>query len=126
MKLLLDTHVVIWAALDSPSLSRRARAALEDETNELLVSAVSAYEIELKRERDPVLRRLPRDIETAVIANGYRWISLAPAQAVEAGRLPRHHGDPFDRMLIAQAFAEDAILLTSDRWFPAYGAPTLW
>ena len=126
MKLLLDTHALVWATANSALLSHKARALLEDRQNDLLVSAVSAYEIEYKRDRDPTLAHVPRDLIQALPANALHWIELTASHASAAAQLPRHHGDPFDRMIIAQALAEGATVLTSDRWFPAYGVQTAW
>jgi PIN domain nuclease of toxin-antitoxin system len=91
-----------------------------------LVSSVSAYEIEYKRVRDPILSRLPVDLDEAVRRLGFQWLDLKPTHAVAAGRLPRLHGDPFDRMLAAQALAENATLLSRDPSVLAYGAVVAW
>jgi PIN domain nuclease of toxin-antitoxin system len=126
MKLLLDTHVLVWATTQSSLLSAAARTILQDPQNDLLVSVVSAYEVEYKRGRDPTLAHVPRNLIEALPANALRWLDLTAVHASDAAQLPRHHGDPFDRMIIAQALAEGATVVTSDRWFPAYGVPTIW
>jgi PIN domain nuclease of toxin-antitoxin system len=126
MRLLLDTHVLIWAAIEPGRISRRAAAAIEDPGNDLLLSAVSAYEVAYKRDRDPALSGLPVDLRSSVASRGLAWLDITPSHATEAGRLPRHHGDPFDRILIAQARAEGAVVVSADRRFPAYGVSVLW
>jgi PIN domain nuclease of toxin-antitoxin system len=126
MRLLIDTHVFVWLSVQPDLLSKRAAEAISDPDNDVLVSAVTAYEIELKRSRDPVLRRVPADLDLAVSAQQLQWLSVTYAHAAAAGQLPRLHGDPFDRLIIAQALAEGASVVSVDRWFPAYGVPVLW
>jgi PIN domain nuclease of toxin-antitoxin system len=126
MRLLLDTHAFVWAMAQSRLLSPRAAALMEDGANIVWVSVASAYEIEFKRSRDPVLSALPADLDEAVRLLGFEWLSLHPAHAVSAGRLPRLHGDPFDRMLAAQALVENATLLTRDPLVAAYGPVVAW
>jgi PIN domain nuclease of toxin-antitoxin system len=126
VNLLLDTHAFVWAIAQSRLLSARAASLMQDGANTVWVSAVSAYEIEFKRRRDPVLSVLPADLDEAVGLQGFEWLALQPAHAVAAGRLPRLHGDPFDRMLAAQALVEQATLLTRDPLVAAYGPVVAW
>jgi PIN domain nuclease of toxin-antitoxin system len=126
MKILLDTHAFVWAISRSRSLSRRAADLIQDPDNLILVSAVSAYEIEFKRARDPALAALPADLDAAMRLQGFDWLSVQPAHAVAAGRLPRLSGDPFDRMLAAQALIEQATILTRDPQVVAYGPVAIW
>ncbi len=126
MKLLLDTHAFVWAVARSRLLSKRAVELIEDTGNLVLVSAVSAYEIEFKRSRDATLAALPADLDEAVGLQGFDWLALSPAHAVAAGRLPRLSGDPFDRFLAAQALAENATLVTRDPLVAAYGPVVAW
>lgn len=126
MKLLLDTHALIWALADEEQLSRRAAAAIADPENEVWASAVSGYEIEFKRPRSAELSRLPAALEDAVAALGLRWMDISPRHTISAGRLPLLHRDPFDRLLIAQALGENAALVTRDPWITPYGVPTFW
>ena len=126
MKLLVDTHVLIWWLTDVARLSPRARAALEDPDNEPLVSAVTGYEIELKRPVDGLLQRLPLDLEEVVLAEGFGWRMITAADAITAGRLPLHHRDPWDRLLIAQALLHGLPIVSVDRRFPAYGLTLIW
>jgi PIN domain nuclease of toxin-antitoxin system len=111
---------------ESHLLSLRAVKLIEDRANVVLVSALSAYEIEYKWGRDPVLSNLPVDLQEAVRRLSFQWLDLSPAHAVMAGRLPRLHGDPFDRMLAAQALVEKATLLTRDPSVVAYGPVVAW
>ena len=99
---------------------------MENRANAILLSAISVYEIEFKRDRDPVLANLPRNLADAALERGFSLLSITPAHAARAGQLPRLHGDPFDRLLIAQSFEEGAALVTADRAIMAYGATTLW
>ena len=126
MRLLLDTHTFIWSVIDATRLSKTAFEAISARRNEVLVSPVSAYEIEYKRSRDAELQRMPLDLDNAVQAQGLAWIGLRWQDARDAGRLPSVHRDPWDRLLIAQANRNDAILVTRDRMIGDYGVPTLW
>ena len=124
MRLLLDTHVLIWAVRAPDLLTDRVLGLLEDQNNELLVSVVSAYEIEFKR--DPDLAVMPPQLTALLRQMDMNWLSLTERHAVLAGKLPRLHGDPFDRFMIAQARIEEATLVTKDRVIPKYGIPTIW
>lgn len=126
MRLLLDTHVFVWAALEAERLSERVRALLIDPENILLLSACSAYEIEFKRSRDPALGRLPTDLIAAAVEQRFEWLAVSPADAFRAGALPRLYGDPFDRLLIAQAIGQNVGLVTIDARIKGYGVPTIW
>jgi PIN domain nuclease of toxin-antitoxin system len=117
LNLLLDTHVLLWWLADSRRLSKRARTVIED-SEIVWVSAVSAWEIETKRARG--LLEAPDDLETTLRAHDLKSLALTMAHAVAAGRLPHHHRDPFDRMLIAQAAIESLALLTADKQQAAY------
>ncbi len=126
MKLLLDTHTFVWAIARSRLLSARVVSLIQDTDNQVLVSAVSAYEIEFKRARDPALAALPADLDEAVRLQGFEWLPVLPSHAVAAGRLPRLSGDPFDRLLAAQALTENATILTRDASVVAYGPVAVW
>ena len=69
---------------------------------------------------------IPDDLDDAVQGQRFEWLAVTPEHAREAGKLPRIHGDPFDRIIIAQAFVEGAVVVSADRWFPGYGVPLLW
>ncbi len=126
MKLLIDSHVLVWSATKPTELSTRVRDLLADAANEIWVSAVTAYELEFKRARDPLIAQLPADLDEAVTGQRFGWLPVNHAHAIAAGRLPRLHGDPFDRIIIAQAFAENASVISRDRWFDAYGLSLIW
>jgi PIN domain nuclease of toxin-antitoxin system len=94
MKLLIDTHVLIWWLTDPSRLSASGLDLLNTDDAEVLVSVVSAYEIELKRPADPLLQRMPENLVDAVFVEGFDWLAITPEDAVTAGKLPRHHRDP--------------------------------
>ena len=115
MRLLLDTHVALWALLDDPRLPERARALIADEDNSLHVSAASVWEISIKH----ALQRgdMPLSGEAALRwfrRAGYALLDITPEHAAAVEKLPPHHADPFDRMLVAQALTEPLRLLTRD------------
>jgi len=126
MKLLIDTHVFIWVTTNSNLMSKRAAALLADADNEIHLSAVSAYEIEFKRPRDVELQRMPPDLSETLAFMGFHWLPVTWEHASLAARLPLHHRDPWDRILIAQSIVEDARLVSIDRQFSGYGVPLLW
>ena len=126
MRLLLDTHALVWSLVVPERLSGPARNAIESRANTVLASAVSGYEIELKRSRDPILAAVPWGLYAGALEAGFEWLSIEPAHAILAGRLPLHHRDPCDRLLAAQALSEDAVLVTADPWLTPYGVRTLW
>lgn len=119
MRLLLDTHVLLWWLANDPSLSPTASALIEDPENVIFVSAVTLWEIWLKESLGKL--RLPATFSEKLAAQSFENLSLTASQARQVARLPWHHRDPFDRMLVAQAIAEKLILLTSDDALPAYG-----
>ena len=119
MRLLLDTHLVLWWLANSPELSAQARALISDQQNVVFVSAVSHWEIWLKESLGKL--RLPADFETRLVAEAWEGLPLTAAQTRQVAMLPWHHRDPFDRMLIAQARAENLVLLTADDRLAPYG-----
>lgn len=118
MKILLDTHILLWWLADDQRLPSQAAAAIADLDTEVVVSAASAWEISIKR----AVGRLdaPDELLDAVAANDFGTLAITAAHAVAAGRLPPHHADPFDRMLIAQAQIEGFTLVSADRRFSDY------
>ena len=122
-RLLLDTHVVLWALAEPVKLTRPARTALEDAENEVFVSVVSGWEIAIKRALGKL--EAPDDLEAAIRMQGFDPLLVTFHHAAQAGGLPPHHRDPFDRMLIAQAQAEGLVLVTRDPDIPRYGVRTL-
>jgi len=119
MKLLLDTHLLLWWLGDSPSLSEKARELIRAPENTIFVSAVSLWEIWLKQSLGKL--RLPSDFEDRLAAEPFEALPLTSRQARHVALLPWHHRDPFDRMLVAQAQVERLILLTADELVAAYG-----
>ena len=122
MRLLLDTHILLWTLDDSPKLGSRARELMTARGAECFVSAVSFWEIAIKsglRRKD---FRVDADkLVDACLAAGLMLLPFFPAHAVRVARLPRHHADPFDRALIAQALVEPLTLLTRDAQLASYG-----
>jgi PIN domain nuclease of toxin-antitoxin system len=124
MNLLLDTHVLLWAAAQPSRLSKAARRMLGSEQNRLFFSAVSLWEIAIKRTLGRKDFRVdPRQLRRGLLEHGYLELALTGEHAVAIDRLPDVHKDPFDRMLIAQAEAEGFVLLTADEELEAYGGP---
>ena len=124
MKLLLDTHVVLWWTHDSAKISAAARELLDDPRHEVLLSAVVAWEIAIKR----ALRKLEvRDgLAVELVRGGVSELPISVAHAAAVEQLPRHHADPFDRMLVAQARAEGAVLVSGDESLRPYDVPVYW
>lgn len=126
--LLLDTHVLLWWQLDDERLSAAARGALTDEGRRAFVSAASAYEIALKSARghlhlpSPASRWFPRRIRD----NGFMLLAISSRHALRAGALPPIHGDPFDRLLVAQAREERLTIVTADPMLSRYDVETIW
>ncbi len=120
MRILLDTHLLLWWLAGSVSLSDEARRLIADPDNTVFISAVSLWEIWLKENLRKL--RLPKDFEKRLAAESFESLPLTGAQARQVALLPWHHRDPFDRMLVAQAQAENLIFLTGDSVVTAYGS----
>lgn len=124
MKLLLDTHVLLWAAGEPGKLSEAALADIEDPDSELLFSAASLWEVSIKRGLGrPDFTVDPRLLRRGLLDNGYVELAVTSAHAVAVDGLPPIHKDPFDRILIAQAIVEGVTLLTVDELVMKYPAP---
>ncbi|MBI2296599.1 MAG: type II toxin-antitoxin system VapC family toxin [Betaproteobacteria bacterium] len=122
MRLLLDTHVFLWTLDDSPRLSRRAREMMTAPGTECFVSAVSFWEIAIKASlRRAAFRTDVAKLVAGARAAGLKLLPFQPEHAVRVARLPRHHSDPFDRALVAQALFEPLALLTQDAALAPYG-----
>lgn len=122
MELLLDTHILLWLVTDSPLLSSKARAMIEDVNNTCLFSPVSISEISQKHKKHP--DRLSFDGEAAraeFLSVGLCELPLTAKDAAEADSLELFHGDPFDRMLLAHAKSERIKIVSHDRQFQQYG-----
>lgn len=128
MRLLLDTHALIWWLAGDGALSRVARDAIGDENNEVFVSAASAWEIATKHRigKLPQAAILAADISGAIVQQGFQELAITLVHAQIAGALPGQHRDPFDRMLIAQALHEHMTLVSQENFFGRYGVQILW
>lgn len=124
MKLLLDTHLLLWAAGRPERLSAKARRLLRDARNELLFSAASFWEIAIKRTLGRADFRVePRLLRRGLLDNGYLELPVTSEHAVSLDSLPDLHRDPFDRLLLAQATVEGITLLTTDEQLATYPGP---
>jgi PIN domain nuclease of toxin-antitoxin system len=128
VRVLLDTHSLIWLVTDDPRLSDTARNTFLDADNELLCSAVVGFEIAVKHSLGKLeLAEPPRTfIDNRIRNNALTPFPLTIAYAVRVADLPYHHRDPFDRLLIAQALEEDLPLLSADEILSGYGIRRLW
>ena len=124
MKLLLDTHILLWAAGEPDKLSAEAYALLDDPQNELLFSAASIWEIVIKHSlgRDDFKANASR-VRRGLLDNGYTELPITSHHALAVESLPPIHKDPFDRILIAQAITEGILLLTVDSMLTHYPGP---
>lgn len=120
--LLLDTHALLWWLSDDSQLAPPARDLIADPANEILVSVVSLWEIQVKVRAGKLAAHLP-DILQEIDAQAFTLLPITQAHLVRLGNLPTHHRDPFDHLLIAQAIVENATFLSNDRHVPAYPVP---
>jgi PIN domain nuclease of toxin-antitoxin system len=123
VRLLLDSHALLWWLEDSPNLSRDAYDAIAEPQNQVAVSAVTVWELEIKRATGKL--KAPRQLLRRVGEENFTPLAITLEHGVAAGELPPHHGDPFDRMLIAQASLENLIVVTRDPRFANYAVKTL-
>lgn len=127
MRLLLDTHVVLWALLEPARLSEEVARAFVDPRNDVFVSAATAWEVAIKESLGKLA--LPGPARTwlpaACARAGIEWLPVTPDDALRVSDLPWHHRDPFDRLLVAQALC-GYTLVTHDRRLEPYRAPVLW
>ncbi|MGO9325721.1 MAG: type II toxin-antitoxin system VapC family toxin [Terracidiphilus sp.] len=128
MRVLLDTHALLWAAFRKDLLSARAQRLVRSPNNEILVSAASAWEIATKYRlgKLPHAQVLVEDFIFRVTSAGYVLLSISAEHALRAGRLPADQKDPFDRMLAAQAIHEDLPLISSDEQLDVFGVRREW
>ncbi len=112
MKLLLDTHVLLWWLDDSTLLSSSAREAIENEQNTVYVSAAVAWEIAIKRGLGKL--EFAHDLEAILASNRFEALAITVSHALAVERLPNHHSDPFDRVLVAQALHDGLTLVSRD------------
>jgi PIN domain nuclease of toxin-antitoxin system len=121
LNLLLDTNVLLWWFADSPRLNDEAREMIAASPM-VYVSAATTWEIEIKRALGKL--KAPADLEAVLSASHFVPLTITIAHSIAAAKLPRHHDDPFDRMLIAQGRLEGLTLVTSDRRLEVYGSNT--
>jgi PIN domain nuclease of toxin-antitoxin system len=128
VRLLLDTHALIWWLAADEALSSTARSAIADPANDVFVSAASAWEIATKHRigKLPQAALLAADVAGFVAAEGFNELPVSIRHGQLAGNLPRIHKDPFDRMLIAQAVTADMTIVSNETLFGAYGVARLW
>ena len=124
MKLLLDTHILLWWLDANPQLSEEAVRLIREPENTIFVSAVSLWEIWLKQSLGKL--RLPANFLERLAAESFESLPLTAPQTARVGNLEWVHRDPFDRMLIAQALAEDHTLVSRDGAFAQYGVKVVW
>ncbi len=126
MRLLLDTHALIWWLTDDAHLSESARQAITAAENEVFASACSGYEIAYKQQRGRLPSPLPLSFGDLIRRARFIPLPITAAHAESAGRLPGPHRDPWDRILMAQAVAEHCHMVTIDKVFSDYEIPVLW
>lgn len=128
MKLLLDTHALIWWAGDDRRLNAAAREAISDPRNDVSVSAASAWECAVKVQNGklPQAAALVAAFRPTLQRAGFAMLDITLEHALAAGALPRHHGDPWDRMLIAQTLAEGMALVSKEKELDRYGVRRIW
>ncbi len=123
LRLLLDTHVFVWCLADVEKLSRVAHAAIVDSANDVFVSAITGWEIAVKRAKGRITA--PDNLSATIEEKGFTHLPLSFHHAEHAGNLPMHHRDAFDRFLVAQAQVEGLILVTRDAHIQRYGIRTM-
>ena len=128
MRLLLDTHAFLWFIQGIDSLSDAARSSIEDSANQKLISIASLWEIATKVSIGKLEVEMPMTelVEKQVLGNAFGILSIAPEPLNELAKLPFHHKDPFDRLIIAQSLAEDMPIVSTDRAFRGYSAQWVW
>ena len=128
MRVLVDTHVFLWWVEGDRALPAKARAALANQENECLISIVSAWELAIKAGLGKLKLTLPvqRYVVEHIAANGFRMLDIRMAHIGRVETLESHHGDPFDRLLIAQALEEEIPVVTADPVFRKYGVKRIW
>lgn len=123
MSYLLDTHILLWWLSDSSKLPQKAKELIRDPQNAFFVSSASAWEIAIKEALGKL--KIPNDLEKAMLVNNFLHLTITIPHALSAGKLPLHHPDPFDRMLVAQAKIENLTIITHDTIFKKYSTNVL-
>jgi PIN domain nuclease of toxin-antitoxin system len=124
VKLLLDTHAALWWLADDPRLGADAARQLGDDSNRVLLSSAVVWEVAVKRSLGKL--QAPPDLASTLIGAGVQPLAITLDHAAAVESLPWHHRDPFDRMLVAQAVAEDASLVSDDERLQRYDVPLVW
>ena len=123
MRLLADTHIFVWLFSGNPLLRSGVRERMDDKSNELFISAASVWEAEIKKAKGKLL--WPDDALGRLAAAGITVLDILAEDTVAAARLPQHHGDPFDRMIVAHVMRHTLTLVTYDRIMEKYLIPIL-
>ncbi len=128
MRVLLDTHALLWFITDDPRLGRRAHAVIEEPDTQVLVSIASLWEIAIKHSTGklPLVRSFAETFPAQLDANAFLTLHAKVDHLARLVGLPFHHRDPFDRLIIAQALTEGVPVLTRDRAFADYPVETIW
>ena len=128
MRLLLDTHALLWFALTDPQLSGTATSLIMDSANQMLVSPASYWEIAIKISVKKYALSRPYEVfmQEAIDKNGFGYLHIEPRHTARLTTMPFHHKDPFDRLLVAQAMAEGIPIISNDTALDAYGITRFW
>jgi PIN domain nuclease of toxin-antitoxin system len=128
LRLLLDTHTLLWFALNDPQLSRTAASLIMDSANEKLVSPASYWEIAIKIGARKYALKRPYEIfmREAIDKNSFAYLHIEPRHTARLTTMAHHHKDPFDRLLVAQALAEGIPIISADTQLDSYGVTRLW
>lgn len=124
MKLLLDTHAALWFLSGDQRLGQNARRQLTDGASHVLLSAAVVWEVAIKRSLGKLV--VPEEYLSLLLGAGVQPLAVSVAHAAAVEQLPWHHRDPFDRMLVAQASIEGAVLVSHDEALRPYGVPLVW
>ena len=124
MNVLLDTHILIWWATNDPQLSSLAREIIEDTNNRIYFSSISVWEVAIKHGKGH-MKLSPALMRRSALAHGFELLVFHDVHALYVSSLPKIHNDPFDRALVAQAFAEPMHLLTHDALMAEYGGTVM-
>ena len=128
MRFLLDTHAFLWFIQGNDNISDVAKSSVEDSTHEKFISIASLWEIAIKVSIGKLAVEMPMTelVETQVLGNAFGILGILPEHLEELSKLPFHHKDPFDRLIIAQGLAEDMSVISKDKAFRAYTVRLVW
>lgn len=124
MKILIDTHILLWWLMNDATLTSDSRSIIQNPKNTIFVSSVSAWEIAIKKALGKL--QAPDDLDKAIARSHFQSLAMTIPHALGVTSLPTHHYDPFDRMLISQAKIEGCSLMTRDGRMGKYDIPILW